>query len=218
MHMIRKEIFFGHLKRSALIIAVYPLRALASVWFGRFGLAQLENLVEGRQVAIVGNARSLAEKKSGDAIDEHEVVVRINRGPILSSGANGSKTTVLAASVCLPSGIFDNRGAKLLLWLTPKKRNFPVWLIKRKCAAAVYPSFLYRRLRAQLGARPSSGLMALHCILACKPASVTLFGFDGFASASLSGAMTADESPHDFGKELKYLIELERNDSRIFRS
>lgn len=43
-------------------------------------LLHVQSLIAGRSVAVVGNAQSLLGKGQGDAIDEHDIVVRLNLG------------------------------------------------------------------------------------------------------------------------------------------
>ncbi|WP_286789889.1 glycosyltransferase family 29 protein, partial [Thioclava sp. UBA3469] len=50
----------------------------------------------GKSVALVGNARALAEGQAGAAIDAHDVVIRINRAPMPSAESHGTRTDWLA--------------------------------------------------------------------------------------------------------------------------
>lgn len=53
-------------------------------------------IVEGKTVALVGNAMSMLENKCADEIDAHEVVIRLNMGlpHILPLSLIGGKTTI----------------------------------------------------------------------------------------------------------------------------
>ena len=51
-------------------------------------------------------------------------------------------------------------------------------------------------------------MMVTAATLLCNPSSVTLFGFDGFRSDSLSGIGQRHVGPHDYPAEQAYLSEL----------
>jgi hypothetical protein len=52
-------------------------------------------------VALVGNARSLAEQENGAEIDGAELVVRINGAPLPSPASHGTRTDWLAMSMAV---------------------------------------------------------------------------------------------------------------------
>lgn len=185
-----------------------PLREIGSYLLERKKLSALADLTKGKSVALVGNAKSLREKSLGGEIDAHDVVIRLNRGPIMSTEISGQKTTVLATSIPISMGLFKQRGCELALWLTPKRRKFPLWFLKKKYNCAVFPKSQHKALSRTIGSRPTSGVMALHSVLDGEPSQVTLFGFDGFASGSLSSDMTAEQAPHDFVSEQTYIDQL----------
>jgi hypothetical protein len=98
---------------------------------------------------------------------------------------------------------------------------------KRKRLAfgvAVSPGFYlhdladYERMRAALGAPPTTGLMAIDLILSLGPRSLTLYGFDFFASLSLTGRRRADQVPHDFAAERAWVEAAETRDPRLRRA
>tara|TARA_Y100000815_G_scaffold273193_1_gene303831 strand:- start:37 stop:687 length:651 start_codon:yes stop_codon:yes gene_type:complete len=185
-----------------------PARAVAARLIGFRGLAPLNDLVEGKAVAIVGNASSICASTYGAEIDAHDVVIRLNRGPIISPETSGTRTTVLASSIWVSRGNFRQKKSRLLLWLTPKRREFPLWLLKARHMGTVFPKPLYEDLSQRLGSRPSSGMMVTAATLLCNPSSVSLFGFDGFQSDSLSGIGQRHVGPHDYPAEQAYLSEL----------
>jgi len=202
-------------KRSKKLtnLTLWPFKMAAAAWIGRTELRSLRKLIEGKRVAIVGNARSLFDKAYGEEIDSYDIVIRINRGPIMSPKISGTRTSVIASSIWISPGLFRQRDASLMLWLTPKRRSFPLWLLKKKYQGAVFPAQLHRDLTSTLASRPSSGVMAVTAILDCNPSEVTLFGFDGFKSRSLSGEAQRYSGPHDFDAEQELLMGLERNAS-----
>ncbi|MFT4151988.1 MAG: glycosyltransferase family 29 protein, partial [Paracoccaceae bacterium] len=63
--------------------------------------------VAGRRVALVGNARSLAEGQRGAQIDAADLVIRINRAPMPSPQSHGTRTDILALATSIPQADLD---------------------------------------------------------------------------------------------------------------
>ena len=59
----------------------------------RFSLTEgdLLHSLSNRSVSIVGNARSLNKNSFGSKIDNNDIVIRLNRSPILSESSHGKK-------------------------------------------------------------------------------------------------------------------------------
>lgn len=144
-------------------------------------LAFLSEMCGGRSVALIGNAQSLLSSDYGPEIDSHDVVVRINRGFVQSTAAQGGRTDVvaLAADVSALSLARRAPGARLI-WCSPELKEFTydhLLLSRRRLAFA--PRSVGERLSAQLGgARPSTGLLMVALLLDAGPARLRLFGFD----------------------------------------
>jgi len=205
LRFLRKKHNFRQILKSLILS---PIRIIAAYWVQRLGRANLKELVLGKTVAIVGNAQSLSDSSHGSAIDEHDLVIRFNRSPILSPTISGRRTSIIASSMWVSSGLFDGRACDLFMWMTPKRKAFPLWLLNPKRQSFVFSSASYKRLCKLVSLRPSTGLMTIDAVLECQPARVTLFGFDGFSSKSFSGDRGAENVSHDFEKELHYLIKL----------
>lgn len=73
----------------------------------------------------------------------------------------------------------------------------------------------FKLLSNQLGARPTSGLSLIALLERSNAARINLFGFDFFESLSLTGSWTADQVPHDFTAEKKWVYDLLRRDERF---
>lgn len=188
-----------------------PLRALS------VPQAELLAALRGKTVALVGNARSLAGASHGAAIDAHDLVIRINRAPMPSTASHGTRTDWLALATSLAAADRARLSPSRLLWLSPKRKRLPYW-------AATSPGFYlhplpdHARLAARLGAAPTTGLMLIDLLARAPVASLTLYGFDFFASLSLSGRRTARQVPHDFAAEAAFVAALIARDSRIIRA
>lgn len=168
----------------------------------------------GKRVALIGNARSLSATSHGAAIDAADLVIRMNSAPIPSPQSHGTRTDWLAVSMPPDAALLAARAPARVLWMTRKRKRLPYRLTRR-------PGFyLNRRSEAQaladrLGAPPTTGLMLIDLLARSSAAEVSLYGFDFFASLSLSGGRTAAQVPHDFGSERAYVEALMARDPRF---
>lgn len=166
------------------------------------------------RVALVGNARSLADRAYGPEIDRADLVIRINRAPMPSASSHGTRTDVLALAVGIDADSLRVLNPALTLWMSHKRKRLP-WHVARRPGFALPPVDAFGRLKAQIGAPPTTGLLMID-LLARSPAShVTLYGFDFFSSQSLTGSRTAAQVPHDFVTERGFVEGLIARDPRF---
>jgi hypothetical protein len=179
--------------------------------------ATLLSDLSGLRVALVGNARSLSASAHGAAIDAADRVIRINRAPMTSVASHGTRIDWLALATALPLAEWRALGQPRILWMSPKRKRL-------SHALATSPGFYlhpladYRRLMDRLGAPPTTGAMMIDLLARSGLAGLTLFGFDFFASQSLSGRRTAAQVPHDFAAEARLVADLMARDPRISRA
>ncbi len=165
-------------------------------------------------VALVGNAQSLAATESGAAIDAAHLVIRLNRAPMPNARSHGTRTDVLACATSLKATHLRKINPKLLLWMSPKRKRLS-WAMASRKGFALPALDSYLRLTAQLSAPPTTGLMMIDLLAGSHATKITLYGFDFFASLSLSGRRTAAQVPHNFQAERAYVTALLARDSRI---
>lgn len=168
----------------------------------------------GRHIALIGNARALAQGRNGAAIDAADLVVRINRAPMPDPQGHGTRTDWLALATRLTDRDRVRIAPKRILWMSPKRKRLD---FRTAVSGGFYlhPQADYHRLRADLAAPPTTGAMMIDLLLRADPESLTLFGFDFFASQSLSGRRRADQVPHDFSAEARWVGKLRRIDPRL---
>ncbi|MBD3624828.1 MAG: hypothetical protein HUJ24_05505, partial [Rhodobacteraceae bacterium] len=82
----------------------------------------------------------------------------------------------------------------------------------------LHPLAEYEALKAKLGAQPTTGAMLIEMLARSDLARLDLYGFDFFASLSLSGRRTAEKVPHDFAAEAALVGALLARDPRIIRN
>lgn len=168
----------------------------------------------GRSVALVGNARSLAEGRRGREIDTADVVIRINRAPMPAAASHGTRTDILALATSISRQDMARLHPGRLLWMSHKRKRLPY-------AVATSPGFHmpdtghFGRLKTCLGAPPTTGLMLIDLLARSAAQEVRLYGFDFFASLSLSGRRTAAQVPHDFAAEKAFVDALLAADPRF---
>ena len=166
--------------------------------------AELLGAAAGKQVALVGNARALSGGRQGAAIDAADLVVRINRAPMTSAESHGTRTDWLALAMRLPEADRQRLDPGRILWMSPKRKRLD-WATARSPGFYLHPLADYHALARQLGAPPSTGIMAVDLLLRAPLSALTLYGFDFFASQSLSGSRSAAQVPHDFAAEAAWV-------------
>ncbi|WP_347400084.1 glycosyltransferase family 29 protein [Loktanella sp. IMCC34160] len=176
--------------------------------------SDLANETEGKTVAVVGNARSLEAADHGAAIDTADIVVRINSAPIPSERSHGGRTDWLAVSTPVSAATLQARQPSRHLWMTPKRRRLP-YAFAAADGFYLFPQEEHRRLSSEAGERPTTGLMVIDLLSRLPAARIDLYGFDFFASLSLSGARTSDQVPHDFNAERDWVHRLLARDGRF---
>lgn len=168
----------------------------------------------GKSVALVGNARTLAKAECGAQIDSADLVVRINRAPMPSPRSHGSRTDWLALAVRLSGQDRARIAPRRILWMSHKRKRLD-WHSAGSDGFYLHPLPDYRALKIRLAAPPSTGAMMIDLLMRSGLARLTLYGFDFFASQSLSGRRTAEQVPHDFGAEAVWVRALAQTDDRL---
>lgn len=207
------------LKRMKLAsrIRALPGRLLQPFRVKRAGFMSerlLTHLLDGKSVALVGNAVSLRDKDHGVAIDANDIVIRCNRAPIITSRSHGTRTDWIATSIDIPQEVARVRDASVILWMSPKLKRLPSWLF-RWPQVFMNPKEANQQLAGRLGSRPSTGAMVIDLLARSNCRSVELYGFDFFNGLSLSGVHTRETTPHDFGSEEVWVRQLLEMDSRF---
>ncbi|MBS0572699.1 MAG: glycosyltransferase family 29 protein [Proteobacteria bacterium] len=185
-----------------------PLAALSA------GRDSLMAALDGKRVALVGNARALAGQAHGADIDAADLVIRINRAPMPSPASHGRRTDWLALATGIGGAELERIRPGRILWMSHKRKRLP-WQVASSPGFYLHPRADFERLRAALGAPPTTGLMMIDLCAASALASLTLYGFDFFASLSLTGSRSAAQVPHDFTAERAFVEALAARDGRV---
>lgn len=178
--------------------------------------ADLLRALAGKRVALIGNARALAQTRNGPAIDRADLVIRINRAPMPQPDSHGHRTDWLALAVRLGQADRDRIRPGRILWLSPKRKRLD-WQSATSPGFYLHPLADYQALKTRIGAPPTTGAMLIDLIQRSDMAALELYGFDFFASLSLSGRRSAAQVPHDFNAEAEWVDRLISADRRITR-
>lgn len=167
-----------------------------------------------RHVALIGNARALADQTHGAQIDAADRVIRINRAPMPDAASHGTRTDWLALATRLPDADRARLAPGRILWMSPKRKRLD-WASASSDGFYLHPLADIDLLAGRLGAPPTTGAMMIDLLLRSDLASLTLYGFDFFASLSLSGRRAAADVPHDFAAEAAWVADLLQRDHRL---
>ncbi len=170
--------------------------------------------LKGATVALIGNARALAETNYGADIDSASLVIRINGAPIPAVRSHGSRTDWMAISTPVDAANLAARRPRRIIWMTDKRKRL-TYALAIDPRFVLAPAMWNADLAARLGERPTTGLMLIDLLSRSEVASYTLYGFDFFQSLSLSGRRTAADVPHDFNAEQAFVTALAARDPRL---
>lgn len=173
----------------------------------RKALKPLLQFLNGKSIAIVGNATSLLSHSYGPLIDGHEVVTRMNKGFPISPVAQGRRFDLWGFSnYRILAKTPKNLVCPRLIWMSPTYRErADRELSSRQAECFFYPLKDWSALHERLGARPSVGAMTIDLISRSKPRQVTIIGFDFNRTKSFYENRTTP-SPHDFATESRYVL------------
>ena len=170
----------------------------------------------GKRIALIGNARALTESEHGAEIDAADLVIRINRAPMPAATSHGTRTDWLGLAVRLGDADRTRLAPRRILWMSPKRKRLD-WQTATSPGFYLHPLADYQALKDRLGAPPTTGAMMIDLIARSNMARLDLYGFDFFASLSLSGRRSAEQVPHDFSGEAAWVAGLMQADRRIVR-
>lgn len=174
----------------------------------------LLSALAGKSVAVIGNARALANATFGADIDSHDIVIRINRAPMPDAVSHGSKTDWLALATNLSSADRLRINAATYLWMSHKRKRLD-WATATSNGFYLHPLAQYHAMKDRLGRQPTTGAMMIDLVAKSGAREINLYGFDFFSSLSLSGRRTADDVPHDFDAEAQFVRNLAETDQRV---
>ncbi|THH36732.1 hypothetical protein E4Z66_07230 [Aliishimia ponticola] len=164
--------------------------------------ARMASLIAGKRVAIVGNARSLFHKEQGSEIDGFDVIIRLNKGFVVDTASQGSRTDMVGLTPELSeTEVIQKFDPDYFLMLIPKMRHYLFFGADNVARTLFYPFKWWLADRNLIGRRPSSGFMAISWLIRLEQAEeIALFGFD-FGKTATYYNPEGYKTPHDFDRE-----------------
>jgi len=165
-----------------------------------------------KSIALVGNASSLWEGDFGPQIDGADYVIRINQGAFIElfPHSTGIRTDALLMSLngnsVEKAWMYTRarRRAKTVVAMTPRDRTFVGIPLEK--LIPTYPLEWHAQLHTTMGARPSTGAMAVDLLARTveSPEQISIYGFDFWGSpTTYTGKIKA--APHDPEAEEKFV-------------
>ncbi|MFS8184316.1 glycosyltransferase family 29 protein [Pseudovibrio denitrificans] len=177
-------------------------------------MMQLKKYISGKSVAVIGNSNNLMSYSYGREIDEHDIVIRMNRGILIpDTHCFGARTDIWCYSTYkLVKEIYPLCKCDIRVYMSPKERK----LFKKGPENLFFPMTLWKSLNMQLSARPSVGAMVSYLLLQCEPRTVTFYGFDFKATKSFYEKKNNTGS-HNFLKEKQLIQDISLKNNWIMK-
>lgn len=149
------------------------------------GTKKLQALVNGKSVAVVGNASSLFGKNQGAEIDAHDVVIRLNRGFIIDQTQQGSRTDIVGTARPFSVEQIEQYDPQLVYWLFWRRWRIPTWNDAIWNLTEVVPLDVWRASNRTMKKRPTSGFVMSHVLAQHTTAKdIAVYGFDFYQSGN----------------------------------
>ena len=187
--------YIGDDKREMITGGPYP-----ELW-------PIKKYIEGKSVAIVGNAESIFDKPWGPYIDGADFVIRFNKGFIKNPRCQGTKTSFLILATNITKKQLKSYNAQFVA------NRSAVW--KNKVDMVIGDKDK-RRMKNFIGSQPTSGFIAIDIALCFGARTIELFGFD-FGKTPTFYNPKDYVTPHDYPTEKKIIEDL-ANKRKIFIS
>lgn len=165
-------------------------------------------------VALVGSAQSLENSDFGPAIDQHDLVFRINQGAFanLQPHNTGLRTDYLLMT--LTGGTNSAKWSFIRRGQRAAKKGVVLMSSKGRTLFRVdlapfflhYPASWHEELIVKLGHRPSTGAMAIDLLTRTMndPEALDVYGFDFFKTPDIAHGRN-NVVAHDPGVEEGYI-------------
>jgi len=163
-------------------------------------LLEVEKLINGKNIAIIGNATSIFDTKYGEEIDSHDVIIRINKGFIQKPESQGKKTTIVATVRTLTSAELKSFNPKYLIGAT--------YTSSSRYDRAFSQSYI-KSVAEGLGTRTSTGMLLINWCIDCKAKNIDLYGFDWNKTNTFYNNEDA-VTIHNFDLELERALEYQK--------
>lgn len=139
-------------------------------WIHYPELFELRKEIEGKRIAIVGNAESIFEKKNGWDINQNDFIIRFNRGFIVNPECQGTRTDFLITAANLSDEEIKQFNPRYTANRSSNYCSNTDFIINNKDRCIMASS---------IGSQPSTGFMAVNICLYFRAREINLYGFGG---------------------------------------
>lgn len=160
-------------------------------------IAEIGEYIKGKSVAIVGNAESIFTKNNGEKIDNHDFVIRFNKGFIFKEKSQGKRTNLLLLACELTNEEINSYEADFVCNRSSRYKNPVEFTLKNDERLA---------MRSKIGSYPSTGFMAIDICMEFGAKSIDLYGFDWGKTDTFYNPI-GYVVPHNYNAEEDYIRE-----------
>lgn len=173
-----------------------------------------------QSVALIGNAMSLFDKEYGKEIDEHDVVVRLNKAAMFYTNFDAAKSHGTRTDVWMFWAVAEYREfIKTVTCKTMHMAHVGRGYKSPKRIDFYYPIDMRDKIKRHAGNHhnPSTGMMALDYIYNCEPKSISIYGFDWKKTPTFTDPDLINEQRcfHDFPAEQSYCKKVYLSDKKV---
>lgn len=163
-------------------------------------IAEIGEYIKGKSVAIVGNAESIFTKNNGEKIDNHDFVIRFNKGFIFKEKSQGKRTNLLLLACELTNEEINSYEADFVCNRSSRYKNPVEFTLKNDERLT---------MRGKIGSYPSTGFMAIDICMEFGAKSIDLYGFD-FEKTPTYYNPVGYVTKHNYSKEQEIIRDYER--------
>jgi hypothetical protein len=166
------------------------------------------------RVALVGSAQSLENSDFGEAIDSHDLVIRINQGAFANLQPHNTGVRTDYLFMTLTGGTNSAKWSFLRRGQKAAKKGVVLMSSKGRTLFRIdltpfflhYPALWHEELIQKLGHRPSTGAMAVDLLTRTmsNPDTLDVYGFDFFKTPDIAHGRN-NVVAHDPGVEEHYI-------------
>lgn len=161
----------------------------------------IKEKIKGKNVAIVGNAKSIFQRKYGEDIDDADFVIRFNRGFITKPESQGTKTGLLILACELTDQEIKSYKAEYVANRSGHYSNHVDFTIGNQER---------QDIKNYIGSQPSTGFMAIDICLFFEAKTINLYGFDFEATPTFYNP-EGYKTQHDYAREKAIVQEYAKN-------
>ena len=173
-------------------------------------LSILKEYIKNKRIAIVGNSQDIFNKKQGEEIDNHDIIIRFNKGYSIRKESQGTKTNILFLACTLNNEELKMFNSKYTIRRSRYCGNI--------CNFDLNDGDKYQFIQdrndesKRIGekvSQPSTGFIAIQFCLSSKCKSIDLYGFDFFKNPTYYNKPNY-KPLHNGDKEFKKILEYEK--------